>query len=256
MELRRQRLSAELLDPRQAFKLVDAELEVRWDPLNDYTTRLVRGPGALIPTSDLDLEAVARQFADGCPFCTERIEQMTPKLPPAVWPEGRIRRGQAVLFPNLLAYSAHSSVSVYATELHFLPLGRMTPRLVADNLATQVVFARAVMRSDPEARWASINANQMLPSGGSLFHPHLQGSVDRVPTTIQRLLAETPPRRFEDYLSTERRSGERHLGSTGRVEWLASFAPLAPAELRAFVPGVASPTELDDAVVDELGHGL
>jgi len=256
MELRRQRLSGELLDPREGFERVDVELEVRWDPLTGHTTRLVRSPAELIPRSDLDLEAAGRQFAEGCPFCAERIDQMTPKLPATVWPDGRIRHGRAVLFPNLLAYSAHSSVSVYAPELHFLPLGRMTPRLVADNLATQVAFTRAVVRSDPRSRWASINANHMLPSGSSLFHPHLQGSVDPVPTTFQRLLAETPPGRFEEYVSAERRSGERHLGSTGRVEWLASFAPVAPAELRAFVRGVASPGELDDDLVEELGHGV
>jgi UDPglucose--hexose-1-phosphate uridylyltransferase len=256
MELRRQRLSAEFLDPRRGFERGDAALEIRWDPLTGHTTRLVHSPAELIPRSDLDLEAVGRKSAEGCPFCAERIEQMTPRLPSEVWPEGRIRRGRAVLFPNLTAYSTHSSVSVYAPELHFLPLGRMTARLVADNLATQVEFARAVMRSDPAARWASINANQMLPSGGSLFHPHLQGTVDPVPTTFQRLLAGTPPRRFEEYLNEERRLGERHLGSTGRVEWLASFAPVAPAELRAFVAGTASQVELDDDLVAELGEGV
>jgi galactose-1-phosphate uridylyltransferase len=132
----------------------------------------------------------------------------------------------------------------------------MTARLMADNLGTQVEFARAVMRSDPAARWASINANQLLPSGGSLFHPHLQGSVDPVPTTLQRLLAGTPPGRFDEYLMAERRSGERYLGSTGRIEWLASFAPVAPAELRAFVGGTASQVELDDDLVAELGQGI
>jgi UDPglucose--hexose-1-phosphate uridylyltransferase len=256
MELRRQRLRAVLLDPGQGFERAEGALEVRWDPLTGHSARLVRGPGPLLPRSDVDLEDIGRRFAERCPFCTERIEQMTPKLPPELWPDGRIRRGQAVLFPNLLAYSAHSSVSVYAPELHFLPLGRMTPRLVADNLATQVEFAKAVLSSDPEARWVSINANHMLPAGSSLFHPHLQGSVDPLPTTFQQLLVETPTERYGEYLEVERRAGERHLGSTGRVEWLASFAPLAPGELRAFLFGAASPAELDDDLVEELGHGI
>ena len=91
------------------------------------------------------------------------------------------------------------------------------------------------MAADPLSRWASINANHMLPSGSSLFHPHLQGIVDPEPTTIQRMLADVPVQRFADYLEAERRSGERYLGDTGRVEWLVSFAPIAPAELRAFV---------------------
>jgi len=95
--------------------------------------------------------------------------------------EGRIRRGAAVLFPNLHAYSSHSSASIYSADLHYLPLGAITEQLMADNIATQVEFARAVMRTNPDSRWASINANHMLPSGSSLFHPHLQGIVDSSP---------------------------------------------------------------------------
>jgi len=68
-------------------------------------------------------------------------------------------------------------VSVYSPRLHYLPLGEITQRLLADNLATQVAFAKAVMAAEPRSQWASINANHMLPSGSSLFHPHLQGIV-------------------------------------------------------------------------------
>ena len=86
----------------------------------------------------------------------------------------------------------------------------------------------------------------MLPSGSSLFHPHLQGIVDSAPTTVQRLLADVPPHGSSAYLDAERRAGERWLGNTGRVEWLASFAPIAPAELRASSPAslarASSPT--------------
>src|SRR5204862_6391700 len=131
--------------------------------------------------------------------------------------------------------SSHSCVSVYSPRLHYLPLATMTERLMADNLRSQVEYATTVIAAEPESRWASINANHMLPSGSSLFHPHLQGIVDSQPTTLQRVLAEVPPERFESYLASERHSGERYLVDTGRVEWLVSFAPIAPAELRAFV---------------------
>ena len=74
--------------------------------------------------------------------------------------------------------------------------------------------------------------------------------------TLQRMLAEVPAARFNAYLDAERRSGERFLVRAGRVEWLVSFAPIAPAELRAFVPGVSSPAELDDDLTGELANGL
>ncbi len=254
MELERRRLTAEMIAP-DTGESIRTTIEVRVDPLTGDSSRIVPDRG-LIPTSDLDLEAFGRENQERCPFCPGRIETLTPRLPPAIYPDGRITRGEAVLFPNLHAYASHSCVSVYSPRLHYLPLGQMTARLMADNLWTQVAYAKAVMAAEPEGRWASINANHMLPSGSSLFHPHLQGIVDPEGTTLQRRLAAVPPARFEGYLKAERGSGERYLANTGRVQWLMSFAPIAPAELRAFLSGVASPVELDDELIAELAAGL
>jgi galactose-1-phosphate uridylyltransferase len=243
-----------MLDP-ESGEVIRSSIEVRVDPLTGHTSRILPERG-LMPGNDFDLEAFARENQPTCPFCPDRIQRLTPKLPPNIHPDGRIARGEAVLFPNLHAYASHSCVSVYSPRLHYLPLGEMTERLVADNLWTQVAYARAVTAADPDSRWSSINANHMLPSGSSLFHPHLQGIVDAQPTTIQRQLAAVPAARFKAYLEAERAAGERYLGDTGRVEWLASYAPIGPAELRALVQGASSPTELDEDLIAELGHGL
>ena len=254
MEFTREVLTAELVDPATG-DLVRTPVEVRIDPLTANSARIVPNRG-LMPPNDFDLETFADKNRPRCPFCPERVNELTPKLSAAISTEGRIVRGETVLFPNLHAYASHSSVSIYSPQLHYLPLGQMSDRLMADNLGAQVEYAKAVMAADPNARWASINANHMLPSGSSLFHPHLQGIVDPVPTTLQRMLADVPRARFEAYLEAERSCGERHLGSTGRVEWVASFAPIAPAELRAFIAGVPSPADLDEDLTTELAHGL
>jgi galactose-1-phosphate uridylyltransferase len=254
MEFTRHLLAADMLDPGTG-ELVRTSIDVRVDPLTGHSSRILSERG-LMPPNDFDLAAFARENQPRCPFCPERIESLTPKLPAEIHPDGRIACGEALLFPNLHAYSSHSCVSVYSPRLHYLPLEDMTERLIADNLLTQVAYAKAVIAADPESRWASINANHMLPSGSSLFHPHLQGIVDSQPTTLQRMLAEVPPERFEAYLGAERRAGERYLADTGRVAWLVSFAPIAPAELRAFIRGIASPAELDGDLALELAHGL
>jgi UDPglucose--hexose-1-phosphate uridylyltransferase len=254
MDFIRQLLTAEMLDPGTG-RLVRTGVDVRVDPLTGHSSRILPERG-LMPVNDFDLESFARESEPRCPFCPERIDALTPALPPEIDPDGRIVRGEAVLFPNLHAYSSHSCVSVYSPRLHYLPLEDMTERLVADNLLTQVTYAKAVLAADPESRWASINANHMLPSGSSLFHPHLQGIVDSQPTTIQRMLAGVPAERFDAYLETERRAGERYLVDTGQVEWLVSFAPIAPAELRAFIGRISSPVDADEDLVVELAHGL
>jgi UDPglucose--hexose-1-phosphate uridylyltransferase len=252
--LRRQLLTAEMIEPG-GDKVIRTPIEVRFDPLTGHSSRILPNRG-LMPANDFDLQKFAREDQPRCPFCPERIDDLTPQLPPAIHREGRIVQGEAVLFPNLHAYSSHSSVSVYSPRLHYLPLEEISQRLLADNLFTQVAYAKAVIAADTQSRWASINANHMLPSGSSLFHPHLQGVVDSEPTTMQRMLADLPTRRFEAYLEAERASGERYLGDSGRIEWLVSFAPIAPAELRAFITGISSPAELDEDLVVELAHGL
>jgi UDPglucose--hexose-1-phosphate uridylyltransferase len=255
MELRRERITAELLDPHNAFERIRLPLEIRWDPLTGQSCRLL--PERSLPPPELqDLEALAAQSRRTCPFCVERIEKVTPRFPPELWPEGRIRHGEALLFPNLVEYSKWSSVSVYSPRHHLLRLDELTPSLLADNLNSQVTFARAVLQHDPSSQWVSINANQLPPSGSSIFHPHLQGSANPVPTTVQRLLADIGPARVREYLELERRDGERLISLTGRVDWVAAFAPVGPAEIRAFVADAASPEELDEAAVAELADGL
>jgi UDPglucose--hexose-1-phosphate uridylyltransferase len=241
LEFRSRKVCSKIRHPAQDFAEVETPVEVRWDPLTGYASRPVKGASALLAPPAFDLDAFARHTRDTCPFCPERIERATPRLPAAISAEGRIRRGRALLFPNLLTYTQYSAVAVYSPELHYLPLSAMTERLVSDNLATHVQYIRAVMKADDSAVWASINANHTLPSGSSLFHPHLQSSVDPLPSTVQQQLAEVPGDRFRSYLEQEKKAGVRYIGSTGAIQWLASFAPMGFNEVRALIPGVGSP---------------
>ena len=255
IELRRERSEAEYLDPRAGFGPTRVPFEVRWDPLTGQSSRLLPA-GSIPPPARHDLRELADETRADCPFCTGALERQTPRFPEAAVPAGRIRAGEAVLFPNLVAYARWSSVSVYSPERHLLPPEQITAGLLADNLRAQVAFAKAIVAHDPSAAWISINANHLPPSGSSIFHPHLQGTADPSPTTVQRLLSELPSGTVRAYLEAERERGERHIGSRAGVDWLASFAPVGPGEVRAVVSGARSPVELDDVAVLELAHGL
>ena len=255
MELRRERFTTELLDPRDGFEPTRASVEVRWDPLTGQSCRLLP-EGSMPAPAAQDLDALADQTRASCPFCEERVECETPRFPAEVCLEGRIQVGEALLFPNLLPYAKWSSVSVYSPARHVLRLEELTPSLIADNLGSQVEFARVVLAHDPTSTWVSVNANQLSPSGSSIFHPHLQGSAHPVPTTMQRLFAELDPGRLRRYLDLERESGERIIASTGRVAWLASFAPSGLAEIRAVVADAASTADLDADAIAGLASGL
>lgn len=255
--LRREVFHRDVLPPPGGEPEPGTALEVRWDPLTGHTSRLVFGAAArLAPASDDILPDLAVRTQPDCPFCPDRVEKATPRFPERIAPGGWLSRGEAVVVPNVVAYALHASVGVYGTARHYLPLPDLTQRLVADNLAAQVDFLRRASDADPDAAWTAISANHMLPAGSSLFHPHTQASAHAVPTTMQRLLAECPPERFREYLTAERAAGERWLGGTGRVCWLAGFAPLGTGELRAFVPSVERPERLADADIADLAAGL
>jgi galactose-1-phosphate uridylyltransferase len=255
VELRREPLSAEILDPRAGFERVRTPFEVRWDPLTGHTSRLLP-EGSFPPPGRHDVERLAAETRPTCPFCAERLEQGTPRLPPELHPEGRIHAGEAVLFPNLAAYAKWSTVSVYSPARHLLRLDELTPQLLGDNLATQVEFLRAVRTHDAASSWFSVNANHLPPAGSSIFHPHLQGSANPYPTTLQRLLAAVEPGRVRDYLALEQEEGQRLIAAADGVVWLASFAPLGPAEVRAYVVERSSPDELDETLLARLAAGI
>ena len=176
-QLERHLLSAEMIDPGSG-EVVRTPIDMRVDPLTGHSSRILPDRG-LMPASRFDLEAFATREPGHVPVLPGADRALDAEVAPSDRRGRPDRPRAAVLFPNLHAYGSHSSVSVYSPAAHYLPLERISARLMADNLAAQVAYIRAVMASDPDARWASINANHMLPSGSSLFHPHLQGLVER-----------------------------------------------------------------------------
>jgi UDPglucose--hexose-1-phosphate uridylyltransferase len=251
VEFRRERYTNEFRDPRRGFETTRLTLELRWDPVTGESCRLLP-PGSLPPPERQDVDALAARSQPTCPFCAGRIDVETPAFPAELWPEGRLRVGEAVAFPNLVPYAKWSSVSVYSPHRHRLELTDLTPALIADNLTAQLQFGHAVVTHDPSSSWVSINANHLPPSGSSIFHPHLQCAANPEPTTVQRRLAALGVERMREYAELERRSGERLIHAAEGVDWIAGFAPTAPAEIRA----VVAAAELDDHAVAEIASGL
>ena len=228
---------------------------VRIDPFTGHVAHLISGP-SMLPDSDADLDELAATSRDTCPFCPERIDKVTATLPPEIWPGGRIRVGDAVLFANLVPYARHAVVTVYSASRHLLRVGELSEGLIADDLRAQVTFLQAVRAGDPEAHWMSINANHLAPSGSSIFHPHTQGICHPDPSPAQRECDAIPVAAIVDLLDTERVSGSRWLADTGRVSWVAAFAPIGPGDVRGYLPSLRSPAQLDDDLCQELAHGL
>src|SRR6516162_6213777 len=147
-------LAAMVPDPGAGGAFTPVRLRWRRDPLTDASTRILSGV-KLQPASRPDLTELVAPPAF-CPFDAERLEETTFPFPPELTSEGRIRRGKAVVVPNLLAYASHSAVGIYDPARHFLDLDELTGPLIGDTLAALVRHARAVRRLDPTSAWSSI----------------------------------------------------------------------------------------------------
>ena len=229
---------------------------VRWDPLLGTTARIAEG--VRLPSADPDALTPLGETA-ACPFC--RSEEETPRLLPEIVPEGRIRAGETLLFPNLVPYSQYAAVAIFSAR-HWLDLPDFTPGLLADNLTAAQEYVRRVCRYDPRVTAAAYNINYLYPSGGSLPHPHSQIYLDPHPTTMTRLLQEAGGqylnqygRSYWDDLIAEEAGGERFVGEIGGTVWLTPFAPLGFNEVRAIVRGRENLLDLTPEEVNDLATG-
>lgn len=244
----------ELANPTSIIKV---PLTIRVDPLTGHTSRIV-SVTRLAPVGRPDLTELTAP-PSFCPFCADTIETATGILDPSITAEGRIRRGSAVVVPNVMAYSEFSSVGVYDTQPHFLDLPELTSQRVGDLLAAFVAYTRGVHGLRP--MWSSVNANYLPPGGSSLIHPHGQSAHDDVGTTVQRNLirlsqAWAGTESYWDTLLAQEHEGERWIGRRGRVSALTPWAPVGFHEVWAVVDGAHDIPDLTSEDCADLGFVL
>lgn len=259
IRFRSEKLQARSVTP-DGLQTTVRSVEVRHDPLLGTTSRIAEG--VKLQTADAaGLERFHLQDAS-CPFCAERVGQVTPCIDPKVSDEPRIRAGETVLFPNLVPYSQHAAVAVF-TSRHWLSIDEFFPKLIADNLTACIRYIRAVYVSDSRARYCAWNVNYLFPSGGSLPHPHSQVFLDPIPTTMMRFQFEAGERYWQEYgisfwedlVTAESERNERFVWDIGSTAWMTAFAPIGFNEVRAVVRGRETVLQLDDADIAAVAAG-
>ena len=175
---------------------------------------------------------LATRSREGCFFCPEKVFDVTPKYPEEVVEGGRIRRGRALVFPNLFPLAAMHAVVTYP-ERHFLRPSEFTPDLLEEGLGAAVDFAGRAERAYPATEHLEVCCNHMLPAGASMVHPHFQVfGGEAVPALVQRAWdrsAAFAERHGASYWRTlvdeEKASGERFVGERAGCAWLVPYAP-------------------------------
>jgi galactose-1-phosphate uridylyltransferase len=252
VEFRVRKKIARIHDPRRAFELTEIESEVREDPLTGETSRICHF--AFPPRQVPGLAPLAESTRASCPFCPEKIEPVTPRYPEELVPGGRMRRGEAVLFPNLFPYDDVSAIVAMQRE-HFAPMHALRPDVIADSLLLARDFiARAAAGMAGKEAFGIVTWNYMPPAGGTQIHPHMQVVVTTTPgNAVARMLvaseayAARTGRAFARDLLDAERDGPRWIGEGGRVAWLAPFAPIGVlGDAMAIFQGRSTIAELDD----------
>lgn len=262
---RTERTTSRFLDPRTGFEPAEAESEVRYDPLTGDTARICHF--SLKSAPPVDLSDVIESTREGCPFCPDKVLEVTPRFEEDLVEGGRVTRGEAVVFPNLFPYDDYSAIGVVSHD-HALPIGDMPTGKLADVLIAARTFLSIVDARTQDQGIVSyplVTWNFMPPSGGSQIHPHIQVIHTQRPvnTLRRRLAAESDWRERHDdpymaaLIEAERSNGARWIGDTGSVGWWAPFQPTGMlGDCAAVFPEMATITDLTDDDIENFVEGL
>ncbi|HAM53241.1 MAG TPA: hypothetical protein DCP92_22030 [Nitrospiraceae bacterium] len=233
------------LNPFNNFAEETHTVTVRRDPLlgdiSVYNFRLRDKVEFFFGDCDVELiERLVEESARNCIFCGDTIERSTPRYPQRLVPEGRIKIGEAILFPNLFPVGKYHSV-IRLSKAHFLNLTEFSPQIIGDGLRAAQQFVNAVYRQDHSASFVAVNANYLFPAGATLVHPHLQMLItpiaysyhERIIQACRAYYQENGSGYYSDLLEEEKDLGSRYIAQTGKWHWLTAFSPMGNNEVFA-----------------------
>ena len=123
--------SSTYLSPFENFEPHQGEVEIRWDPLTGFTSRVVRFATRRLDRPDLG-HAVSLSEAVKCPFCAENIDTMTARLDSSIFGCERMQHGDVTIIPNLVSFDKYALVAIISKE-HYLTMKELADKGVLIN---------------------------------------------------------------------------------------------------------------------------
>jgi galactose-1-phosphate uridylyltransferase len=252
-----------ILDPNNNMARKSIPSEIRKDPLTGRTSRICHFMPLKWEKPDFDqLVAGTKEY---CPFCPDKVMQVTPCFPEEIVPEGRMVLDDKVLFPNIAPYDSLSACATLG-DRHFIPMTDFEPERLADAFKLTIKFFHQIDKiNHPEAVYYLVSWNYMPASGSTLIHPHLQVFASAyAPNQLrEELLAADRYQKtngtnyWDDLVQAEKTAKKRFLGRIGRSNWMTVFAPLGVAgDVVAVVDDTRSTLDLRDDDLTDLASGL
>lgn len=233
IEFKRDIEFSKLLNPADNFEEKAFPIEFRTDPLTKDRGIVVEFRLRKSEKADLS-QLAAKSLEMPCPFCSEAVDKATPKFLPDFCPEGRIKLGEALLFPNALPFMPHSALAIL-TSRHFVGLAEFTESMLADAFLASQTYFKMTQEHDPKAKYCYIMWNYMPPANSGQIHPHLQLIAGYFPLAYhenlveasRKYIAKNGTNYWSDFIAEEKRLQERYIATVGNTVWLTSFVPRA-----------------------------
>ena len=246
-------------------KFIRNGVEYRFDPLTHEQCRINPDRANRVKQAggEVDLGEIIGRTRGNCPFCPERIKEMTPEFPKEICREGKIKLGETLIFPNLNPVGENHAVGVIS-HAHFLDLNEFTVKMLQDNLLASNDYFLSLIESDRELIWPIYVWNYMPPSAGSIIHPHSQILVEREPLPIQAEMLERSEEYYdcnrqnywEELVEEEKKLNERFIYDSGCLSVIASFAPRGFNEIQFIFKEVSSLTGLLQRQISDFANCL
>lgn len=255
-------------NPMRGNELDIQEITIRRDPLTGaqsaFNPSLEDKVAVFFGPSDQALiERLAQESQGRCFLCGDAWKLATPTYPKELVPEGRIQVGEAVLFPNLFPVAQVHAV-IRVGDKHYIRLADFEPGMILEAFQVSSAFVKALSKDEPDVRHIAINGNYLHPAGASIPHPHFQLVGADLPFTYmesvwvhsRRYRQEQGSCYWSDLVDVEKELGERYIGETGPVCWIASFSPQGTNEILGILPERRDFLEMNEEDLEGLARGL
>lgn len=238
-------------------------IEYRKDALTDTWCRVnvKRATRAKQCRREESLDELVERSINNCSFCPENIDKATPKFLPGISKEGRIKLGEATVFPNLFPFAKYHAMATL-TEKHYLGLEDFTQPQIEDAISASIDYFKRIEALG--AKYFSLSWNHLPPSGASIIHPHVQLIGDEMPTKMTDTYLNASRRYYKKnnksywlhLVKEEERLGERFIGRIGRTAWVSSFAPMGNNEISMIFEGGSSFLDLTQEDISDISAGI
>jgi len=246
-------------------RVVKNSVEFRLDPLTEQQTRINPARAQRPKQGEVDsgFDQIIKSSQERCPFCPERIMEKVPLFPEEITKEGRIKRGETVVFPNLNPFGEFHAVGTIS-DAHFLPMEGFHPKMLSDTVLAAQHYIKCVTAAKLNHKYPVFVWNYLPPSAGSIIHPHIQMLVEEDPVPeLQKIFSKSElyyktnkTNYWSDLIDLEIKANERYIGGNSSVQVLSSWAPRGSNEILFVFPGVSTFASLNEQQVFDFTDAL